>query len=171
MKFAPQRMNALQLGQDDHALQQAVRNCGKLLNRRAMLAAAASAVPVPGLDWAVDAALLSNLIPVINAEFGLTPQQLDQLPKHKRDEIQKAVAVIGSVLIGRLITKDLILSAARHIGIRLTAKQAIKYVPIVGQAASALTGYLAIRYFGIAHIEDCVRVVKATGRAPRLNAA
>ncbi len=171
MKSAPQGMNVLLLAEDDHALQRAVRNCGKLLNRRAIMAAAASAVPVPGLDWAVDAALLSNLIPAINAEFGLTPKQLDQLPTHKRDEIQKAVTVVGSMLIGRLITKDLILSAARHIGVRLTAKQATKYVPFAGQAASALMGYLAIRYFGNAHIADCVRVVKATGLPPVLNAA
>jgi uncharacterized protein (DUF697 family) len=51
----------------------AVQHSRKLLHRRALVAAAASAVPVPGLDWAVDAALLSRLIPQINAEFGLMP--------------------------------------------------------------------------------------------------
>jgi len=48
-------------------------------NKRALVAAAASAVPVPGLDWAVDDALLSRLIPEISKEFGFTPSQLDQL--------------------------------------------------------------------------------------------
>jgi uncharacterized protein (DUF697 family) len=58
------------------ALTAAVRRGRKLLHRRALIAAAAGAMPVPGLDWAVDAALLSRLIPKINAEFGLLPDQL-----------------------------------------------------------------------------------------------
>ena len=81
-------------------LMDAVRRSRKLLNRRALAGAAASAIPVPGLDWAVDAALLSRLVPAINAEFGLTPQQLDSLPAHKREQVQKALAMVGSVLVG-----------------------------------------------------------------------
>ncbi len=113
-----------------------------MLNRRALVAAAAAAVPVPGLDWAVDAALLSRLIPAINAEFGLTPAQLDQLSPHKREQIQKAVAMVGSVLIGKFITRDLVLKvkAVQTVGLRLTAGQAAKYVPLAGQAVSALMG-------------------------------
>lgn len=163
-------MTASQIAGDDPALLLAVKQSRRLLNRRALVAAAASAVPVPGLDWAVDAALLSNLIPAINAEFGLTPAQLDRLPEHKRDQIQKAITVVGSMLIGRLITKDLVLAAARHIGVRLSAKQATKYVPIAGQAASAMMGYLAIRYLGNAHIADCAQVAKTAGHLPLLTA-
>ncbi len=47
---------ALNLAADDAALAAAVTRSRKLLNKRAMVAAAASAVPVPGLDWAVDPA-------------------------------------------------------------------------------------------------------------------
>ena len=93
-----------------------------MLNRRALVAAAAAAVPVPGLDWAVDAALLSRLIPAINAEFGLTPAQLDQLSPHKREQIQKAVAMVGSVLIGKFITRDLVLKAVRALGMALSGE-------------------------------------------------
>ena len=60
------------------ALEAAAQRARKLLHRRALVAAVASATPVPGLDWAVDAALLSRVLPLINAEFGLTPQQLDE---------------------------------------------------------------------------------------------
>jgi uncharacterized protein (DUF697 family) len=91
---------ALQMASGDAALAAAVTRSRKLLNKRAMVAAAASAVPVPGLDWAVDAAMLSKLIPEINREFGLSPQQLDQLDPKKRDQVQKTVALVGSVLIG-----------------------------------------------------------------------
>lgn len=151
---------ALHMAADDAALAAAVKRSRKLLNKRAMVAAAASAVPVPGLDWAVDAALLSRLIPEINKEFGLTPQQLDQLEPKKRDQVQKAVTLVGSVLIGKLISRDLVIKAATKIGVRLTSRQLAKYVPFAGQIVSAAVGYAALRYFGEEHMKDCIRVTK-----------
>jgi uncharacterized protein (DUF697 family) len=147
---------ALDMAADDAALEAAVKRSRKLLHKRAMVAAAASAVPVPGLDWAVDAALLSKLIPEINRQFGLTPAQLDQLDPNKRDQVQKAVATVGTVLIGKLISKDLIIK----VGVRLTTKQLAKYVPFAGQIVSAAVGYAAIRYFGEEHMKDCIRVAR-----------
>jgi hypothetical protein len=152
---------ATQLAAGDPALMERIRITRKLLNRRALVAAAASAVPVPGLDWMVDAALLSKLLPEINAQFGLTPEQLDKLPQHKREQVQKAVSVVGSMLIGKFITRDLVIRAVRAVGVRLTAKQAAKYVPLAGQAVSAFIGYTAIRYLGEEHIRDCVQVAQA----------
>jgi len=151
---------ALQMASDDAALAAAVIRSRKLLNKRAMVAAAASAVPVPGLDWAVDAAMLSKLIPEINREFGLTPQQLDQLDPKKRDQVQKAVTLVGSVLIGKFISRDLILKAATKIGMRLTTKQLAKYVPFAGQIVAATVGYAAIRYLGEEYMKDCIRVAR-----------
>ena len=154
---------ALQLAAGHPELMAAVRRSRKTLNRRALVGAAASAVPIPGLDWAVDAALLSRLIPKINAEFGLMPDQLDSLNPRDRERVQKAVAMVGSVLIGKFITRDLVIKAAQTIGVRLTAKQAAKYVPLAGQAVAALMGYAAIRYLGEEHLKDCVQVAKAVG--------
>lgn len=142
-------------------LEAAVHRGQRLLHRRALVAAVASTVPVPGLDWAVDAALLSRLLPKISAEFGLTPQQLDRLDPHQREQVQKAVAMVGSVLIGKFITKDLALKATQSLGMRMTSKQLVKYVPLAGQALSAALGYATLRYFGQQHIQDCVRVAQA----------
>lgn len=153
--------SSLQLAADDPALLEAVRRCRKLLNRRALAGAAAGAVPVPGLDWIVDAALLSKLLPAINAEFGLTPEQLERLPKRKREQVEKAVGVVGSMVIGKFVTRELVVKAASVIGVRLTAKQAAKYVPLGGQIASAVISYTAIRYLGEEHIKDCVQVCQA----------
>ena len=151
---------ALHMAADDAALEAAVKRSRKLLNKRALVAAAASALPVPGLDWAVDAALLSRLIPEINKEFGLTPAQLDQLDPKKRDQVQKAITMVGSVLIGKFISRDLIIKATTKIGMRLTATQLAKYVPFAGQIVAATVGYAAIRYFGEEHMKDCVRVAR-----------
>jgi hypothetical protein len=126
-----------------------------------LVAAVASTVPVPGLDWAVDAALLSRLLPQISAEFGLTPAQLDALDPHKREQVQKAVAMVGSVLIGKFITRDLALKAVRTAGMRMTTKQLSKYIPLAGQAVSAALGYATLRFLGEQHIRDCIAVAEA----------
>jgi uncharacterized protein (DUF697 family) len=152
---------ALQLAADDPALLERVRACRRLLNRRALVGAAASAVPVPGLDWAVDAALLSRLLPEINAQFGLTPEQIARLSPHKRDQVHQALAMVGSVAIGKFVTRDLVIRMAKAVGMRLTTKQAAKYVPFAGQAVAAVMGYTALRYLGEEHIKDCVQVAKA----------
>ena len=81
---------ALNMAANDADMQAAVKRSRKMLHKRALLAGAVSAVPVPGLDWAVDAAMLSKLIPEINKEFGLTPQQLDSLNPKKREQVQFA---------------------------------------------------------------------------------
>ena len=113
--------------------------------------------------------MLSKLIPEINKEFGLSPEQLDQLNPKKREQVQKAVTLVGSVLIGKLISKDLVIKAATKIGMRLTTKQLAKYVPFAGQIVAATVGYAAIRYLGEEHMKDCVRVAQqAQLDVPRL---
>ena len=151
---------SLQLAAGDPELLAAIRRARKLLNRRALAGAAASVVPLPGVDWLVDAALLSRLVPAINEEFGLTPQQLEQLPKRKREQVEKAVSVVGSLVIGRFVTRELVIKMAAAVGRRMTVKRAARYVPLAGQALSALIGYTAIRYLGEEHIRDCVAVCK-----------
>ena len=153
--------NALQLAAGDPDLLAAVQRARKMLNRRAMTSAAASAVPLPGIDWLVDAAMISKVIPAISAEFGLTQDQLDKLPQRKREQVQKAIGVVGSMVIGRFITRDLVIRLAATVGKRMTVKQATRYVPLAGQALSALIGYSAIRYLGEQHIRDCVQVCQA----------
>jgi len=145
---------------EDPALVAAVRRARKVLNQRALAGAAAGVIPVPGLDWLVDAALLSRLIPAISAEFGLSPEQIAALPSRKREQVQKAVGVVGSMVIGKFITRDLVIRASAAIGRRMTVKRAAKYVPLAGQALSALIGYGAIRYLGEQHIRDCIEVCR-----------
>jgi len=152
---------AVELAQGDLHLLAAIRRSRRLLGRKAMIGAAASAIPLPGLDWATDAALLSRLVPQISAEFGLSLTQLDRLAPQRRENVQKAATAVGALLVGKLITRELLIQLAKHAGIRLTTKQATKYVPFAGQAISAVLGYAALRSLGEQHIKDCVRVAQA----------
>ena len=153
--------SALQLAHGHPQLTAAVLACRKLLHRRAVVAAAASAVPLPGLDWAVDAALLARLVPAMNARFGLAPEQIDKLAPEKRHQVQKAVAMVGSSMIGKFISKELVLRLVRTVGLRMGTKQAAKYVPFAGQVVAAVMGYSVLRYLGEEHLKDCVRVALA----------
>jgi uncharacterized protein (DUF697 family) len=154
---------ALQMALGDPDMQAAVKRSRKLLHKRALMSGVASAVPVPGLDWAVDAAMLSKLIPEINQEFGLAPEQLDSLSPKKREQVQQAVTLVGSVLIGKIISRDLVIKAATKVGMRLSTKQLAKYVPFAGQIVAATVGYAAIRYLGEEHMKDCIRIAQKAG--------
>jgi hypothetical protein len=61
-----------------------VAECRKMVNRRAMVAAGVAVVPIPGIDWATDVAVLMDVIPRINRAFGLTPEQIERLSPDRR---------------------------------------------------------------------------------------
>ncbi|MFN0182368.1 MAG: hypothetical protein ACKVQR_00985 [Aquabacterium sp.] len=138
----------------------AERHCRQLVRKRALLAAGVAAVPVPGLDWATDVAILLKLIPQINLAFGLTDAQIERLAPERKAVLLKAVSAGGSLLIGRLITRDLVLKALAAVGVRLTTQQAAKYVPVAGQALSALLTYSALKWVCDQHIRQCLAVAQ-----------
>jgi uncharacterized protein (DUF697 family) len=135
-----------------------VRHCRRLVSRRALVAAGVSIVPLPGIDWLTDIAVLMRLIPDINHAFGLTPAQIERLAPDRRVVVYKAISAGGGMLIGKLVTRDLIVRALRLVGVRLTTQQAAKFVPIAGQAVSAALTYSSLRYVCEQHIQQCVAI-------------
>lgn len=144
--------------QDD--LQAVAQRCRRMASRRALVAAGAAVVPVPGLDWAVDIGLLMQLLPRISGEFGLSPQQVERLAPDRRLVVYKVVSATGGMLIGRVVTRELVINLVRLVGVRLTAQQAAKFVPLAGQAASAVLTYGAMRYVCEQHIRQCLDVAR-----------
>ena len=135
-----------------------VAHCRRLVSRRALMAAGVSVVPIPGIDWLTDIAVLMRLIPDINHAFGLTEQQVERLSPDRRVVVYKAISAGGSMLIGKLVTHELVVRVLRLVGVRLTAQQAAKFVPIAGQAVSAALTYSSLRYVCEQHIQQCVSV-------------
>jgi uncharacterized protein (DUF697 family) len=135
-----------------------VRQCRRLVSKRALVAAGVAAVPIPGVDWVTDVAILVKLIPEINRAFGLTPEQVERLAPDRRLVVYKAISAAGGMLVGRLVTRELVVTALKFVGVRLTTQQAAKYVPIAGQALSAMLTYSALRYVCEQHIQQCVAV-------------
>jgi hypothetical protein len=142
-------------------LDAAVRRSRRLVARRAVVSAGAVLVPVPGIDVAADLALLTELIPAINREFGLTPDQIDALSPRMKALVYKAIVAFGGAMVGRLITRELVTQALLKVGVRVTTKTAARLVPIAGQAVAAGLSYGAMRFVGLSHVRDCSRVVEA----------
>jgi hypothetical protein len=115
-------------------------------------------VPVPGIDWVTDIGILMKLIPDINRAFGLTPEQVERLAPDRRLVVYKAISAGGSLLLGRMVTRELVLQALRLVGVRLTAQQAAKYVPVAGQAVSAVLTFSALKFVCEQHIRQCMAV-------------
>lgn len=143
-----------------HDIESTVRHCRRLVSKRAVMAAGAAAVPIPGLDWITDVATLLKLVPEINAAFGLTPAQVERMAPDRKVAVLKAISAGGSMLAGRLVTKELVVTMLRTIGVRLTGKQAAKFVPIAGQAISAAITYASLRYVCEQHIQQCAEVAR-----------
>jgi uncharacterized protein (DUF697 family) len=143
-------------------LDDAIKRAKTIVTRRAAMASAASLVPIPGLDIAVDIAAVMKLIPEINREFGLTPEQISRLSPGRQMLVYKSIVAVGSVMIGKLVTKEIAVEVLKTVGVRMSAKQVGKYVPIAGQALSVALGFAAMKYVGHQHIKDCRRVIEAT---------
>lgn len=134
------------------------KECRRMVSNRALFAAGVAVVPIPGLDWATNVGVLVKLLPDINRKFGLSAEQVERLAPDRRLVVFKAITAGGTMLVGRLVTRELVMSMLRVVGVRLSAQQAVKYVPIAGQGLSAVLTYGALRYVCEQHIRQCMAI-------------
>jgi uncharacterized protein (DUF697 family) len=136
------------------------RRCRRLVTKRALVAAGVAMVPVPGIDWLTDIGILVKLLPEINREFGLTPEQIERLAPDRRLAVFKAISAGGGMLVGRVVTREVVLRVLKLVGVRLTTQQAAKYVPVAGSAVSAALTFSALKLVCEQHIRQCVAVAR-----------
>ena len=160
MSSAAAAMNWVVVPDTPSEVEAVVRHCRRLVTKRALIAAGVAVVPIPGVDWITDVAVLMKLIPEINHAFGLTPDQIERLAPDRRLVVYKTVSAGGGMLVGRLVTRELIIKLLKIVGVRLTTQQAAKYVPIAGQAISALLTFSSLKFVCEQHIQQCVAVSK-----------
>ncbi|HOC46345.1 MAG: hypothetical protein PHT96_13615 [Syntrophorhabdaceae bacterium] len=133
----------------------------KMSRKRALMSAAASILPVPFTNTATDIMVLRDIIPKIAQKFGLAKEQIDGYDRQLSIIIYEVAREVGSKIIGRYLTKDLIIHLLQNMGIkRLTVKQVSRYMPLIGQVVSAGVSYggmmLVIRH----HINECHKVAR-----------
>ena len=136
------------------------QRCRKRVRQRALLAAGVAMVPVPGIDWVTDVGLLMRLLPEISSAFGLSSAQVERLAPDRRVVVYKAISAGGSMLLGRMVTKELVILLLKTVGLRLSTQQAAKYLPVAGQAVSAALTYSALKFVCEQHIKQCEAVAR-----------
>ena len=130
-----------------------------MARRRALLGAVTSLIPVPGIDLATDLALMTKVIERINQHFGLSEAQIGQYSSQRQALVYRLLANAGGTLAARLTTPLLVGRIVRLVGIRLTAMEAARLVPIAGQMVAAGIGYWSVNTVAMRHIAHCERIV------------
>jgi len=118
-------------------LEQIREECLELIKKRAYMSAGAAVIPVPFLDVLIDVGILSQLIPEINARFGLAPEQVSVFdPKTKQvqwDELRKRGVQFSGFVVARTAVKKSI----NNVAAKYITKQVTKFIPLGGQLIAA----------------------------------
>ena len=59
-----------------------------------------------------------------------------------------------------MVTRELVIWLLKLVGVRLTTQQATKWLPVAGQAVSAVLTYSALQYVCEQHIQQCAAVAR-----------
>lgn len=138
--------------------------CLELAKKRAYFSAGAAIIPVPFFDVVIDVGILSQLIPEINARFGLSPEQISVYdPATKQihwNELRKRGVEFSGLVVARTAVKKSI----NNVAAKYITKQITKFIPLGGQAIAAGLGYFVMKTVANAHVEDCYKLAKSIQR-------
>jgi uncharacterized protein (DUF697 family) len=140
--------------------------CRKLVTNRSLVSAGAAVVPIPGADLVADIGLLTTLLPEISKRFDLDHEQVARLEPHLAQRVLVLASSMGNNVIGKAITKRIVIAMLRRVGIRVATASVAKYVPILGSAVAATISFGAMKLVGNAHIDDCYRTAAALIASP-----
>ena len=134
--------------------------CLELVKKRAYFSAGAAIIPVPFLDVVIDVGILSQLIPEINARFGLAPDQISVYdPKTKQihwTELRKRGVEFSGLVVARTAMKK----SLNNIAAKYITKQVTKFIPLGGQLVAASLGYIVMKKVAEAHVDECSKLAK-----------
>lgn len=130
-----------------------------MARQRALLAAASSLVPIPGVDLATDLVMMKSLIERINEHFGLSAAQIATLSTPRQAILLGLLAEAGGTLTRRMTTPVLLSRILRLAGLRLSAMTLARLVPLAGQLVAAGIGYWTVNNLASRHIDQCEQLL------------
>ena len=125
----------------------------KAVNTYAWLGAANAVNPVPGLDITMDVGMFYKLLSEIRRIFGITDDLAQTLEKYK------VLAPIGQRVFSYATQEGVVMMVKKLAG-EFAGKEISKYIPFVGQAAAAATGYMMIQKIGEKYVDDCYTIAQ-----------
>ncbi|AWT48766.1 DUF697 domain-containing protein [Psychrobacter sp. YP14] len=145
----------------DLNLEQVKKECEQLVKKRAKYSAGAAIIPVPFMDVAIDAGILTQLLPEISERFGLISEResaidLDAKEVHWNEMKNRAVDFAGL-----MATRGVVKKTVQGYGGRIVAKQVTKFIPLGGQLVAATMGYMIFKKIANDHINECYKIAKS----------
>lgn len=132
-----------------------------MVTKRALTSAGAAVIPIPGADLVADIGILTNLLPAISERFGLKEEQIRKMDPSRAQQVLVIASSLGNNVIGRAVTKRMVVALLRRMGVRVATGSVAKYVPFIGSAVAATISFGAMKLAGNAHIDDCYATAKA----------
>ena len=142
-------------------LEQIRDECLELTKKRAYYSAGAAVIPVPFMDVVIDVGILSQLIPEINARFGLAPDQISVYDPKTRQIHWQELRKRGVEFSGLVVARTAVKKSLNNVAAKVIIKQVTKFIPLGGQLVAASLGYFVMKKIADAHVQDCYRTAKS----------
>ncbi|WP_299186388.1 hypothetical protein [uncultured Psychrobacter sp.] len=141
-------------------LDQIKKECKQLVKKRAKYSAGVAVVPVPFFDVAVDAGMLTQLLPEISERFGLIEGRESAVDLDSRAIHWGALKDRTVDFAGLMATRGIVKKTIQGFGGRIAAKQVTKFIPLGGQMVAATMGYMIFKKIANDHIDECYKLAK-----------
>ncbi|ALF60361.1 hypothetical protein [Psychrobacter urativorans] len=141
-------------------LEQVKQECLALVKKRAKYSAGVAVIPVPFFDVAVDAGMLTQLLPDISERFGLIEGRESAIDLESREVHWKELKNRTVDFAGLMATRGIVKKTIQGFGGRIAAKQVTKFIPLGGQLVAATMGYMIFKKIAVDHIEECYKLAK-----------
>ncbi|WP_201557841.1 hypothetical protein [Psychrobacter sp. 72-O-c] len=141
-------------------LDQVKKECKAIVKKRAKFSAGVAIVPVPFFDVAIDAGMLTQLLPDISERFGLIEDRESAVDLESRAIHWGALKDRTVDFAGLMATRGIVKKTVQGFGGRIAAKQVTKFIPLGGQLVAATMGYMIFKKIAFDHIEECYKLAK-----------
>ncbi len=141
-------------------LEQVKKECLALVKKRAKYSAGAAVIPVPFLDVAIDAGMLTQLLPDISERFGLIEDRQGAIDLESREVHWKELKDRTIDFAGLMATRGIVKKTVQGFGGRIAAKQVTKFIPLGGQMVAATMGYMIFKKIATDHVNECYKLAK-----------
>ncbi len=135
--------------------------CLALIKKRAYMSAGAAIIPIPFLDVVIDVGILSQLIPEINARFGLAPEQISVFDPTTKEIHWTELRKRGVEFSGLVVARTAIKKSLNNIATKVITKQVTKFIPLGGQLVAAILGYIVMKKVAEAHVDESYKLAKS----------
>ncbi|PNK61559.1 hypothetical protein [Psychrobacter sp. FDAARGOS_221] len=145
----------------DLDLEKVKKECQAMVKKRAKYSAGAAVIPVPFADVAIDAGILTQLLPEISARFGLISERESAIDLQAKEVHWSEMKNRAVDFAGLMATRGVVKKTVQGYGGRIVAKQVTKFIPLGGQLVAATMGYMIFKKIANDHINECYKLAKS----------